>query len=188
MTRRFAFDAFMKTLPKDGPGDALPEGMLAKYQPLVPEDLVQHWNEHGLGSFGNQSLWFVNPDWIIKEVQRFDGAKDAIPFARTALGMVFSLVDGEVVMTLPQSNMTEPSSPNLNVWGFGYFRNPDKNRGILSQDITEALRPVLGPIDKDTCYGLKTALALGGSDALEDYAVVNLVVYLDILASIHEEG
>ncbi|SLN69285.1 GAD-like domain-containing protein [Ruegeria meonggei] len=187
MTRKFAFDAFIKTLPKDGPGDALSDGMLEKYGGVVPADLTQHWQAHGLGSYGNRALWFIDPDKIIEEIRRFEGAETAIPFARTALGMVFSLVEEGVVMTFPQSNLTEFSSPNLNVWGFGYFRSPDKNRGILSLDIAEKLEPRLGPVDKDTCYGLKTALALGGGDAPEDYAVVNLAVYLDILASVHAE-
>ena len=39
MTRKFPFDGFMKHLPKDGPGEPLPEGLLEEFGDLVPDDL-----------------------------------------------------------------------------------------------------------------------------------------------------
>ena len=186
MTRKFSFDAFMKYLPKDGPGEPMPAASVEKYANRVPTELPDFWTTHGLGSFGNKALWFIDPGHIIEEAHRLDLSTDAIPFARTAFGDIFSVLDGAVVFTLPQSNRTEPSAPTLDIWGFGTFRSEEKNAGIFSLELKSKLEAELGPIDKDTCYGLKLALALGGDERLDNFAISNLQVYLDILGSLHQ--
>lgn len=186
MARSFDFGAFSKHLAKDDNGIPLPDVSRDRFFDLVPRDLQAHWDLHGLCSYGDGALWFIDPSQIVSEIRRFEGSKHAIPFARTSIGLVFVLTGEVVSIVFPQSNLIEVSSPSLNIWGFSYFRSPEKNRSLLSMELKEALEPKLGKIEHDTVYGLKTALALGGADEVEDYSIVNLSVYLDILASVHE--
>lgn len=90
------------------------------------------------------------------------------------------------MFTLLQSNATYPSAPSLDIWGFGTFRSAQANADLLSLDLKARLEAELGSIDKDTCYGLKLALALGGDERIDNYAVYNLKVYLSILGSLHQ--
>ena len=132
MPETISFEDFMKYLPKDGPGKPMPSASVEKYAARVPKELPEFWEAHGIGSFGNKALWFVDPDHIIEEAHRLDLFTDAIPFARSAFGDIYSVLDDKVVCTLVQSNRTRPSSPSLDIWGYNFFRSEERTAGILS--------------------------------------------------------
>lgn len=184
MTQRFRFDEFVTLLPPDypsRPGDDVAD----RYADRVPEELTSFWRKYGLRSFGDRLLWFFDPSWLEHLTVRFDGARDHIPFARTAFGSFFSVKDDEVFLTDPQYNTSARCSIRFDIFGFNNFRSAEKIENLLSKSVKILCEKRCGHLDERQCYGYRQALALGGEESMENTKVVDLEVYLEFLASLH---
>lgn len=175
------FLRFMTVLRPDANLTPTPAELIAAYQDEVPRDLTDLWATHGLGSFGSGALWFLDPTEILEDARALTDIPQAIPFARTAFGNFYSLDADRVLSTHVEYRITDQVSPRLDVFGFAAFSSDDAIDDLLMRPLKAEAEARLGPLSEAECYGYRRALALGGSEDVDNLEIKNFAVYLAVL-------
>ena len=141
----------------------MPQEVIKKYKDQVPEELVQIWEECGLGTFLDDYLKVINPDEYLELVQEtyFRGGT-SIPIFVTAFGDVITWEKNEFLGIIKYKEGTfDIFLENLSL--FIKFL-PDK--GFIDDyfDLPlyyEAIEKY-GSLDYTQCFGFVPLLVLGG--------------------------
>jgi len=66
----------------------VPEGVITRYQALLPARLITHWVEIGVCGYATGLFWLVNPLSVDDMLQNWLDSSwhSAVAFARTAFG------------------------------------------------------------------------------------------------------
>ena len=159
----------------------MPVEVIEKYRNQVPEELVQIWEEDGLGTFLDGYFKVINPDDYIDFVKEtyFDG-DIVIPIFLTALGDIVTWEKNTFVTAL------EYKSENIQVLiaGFDHFIK-FYNHEIILEELDMALfdKAVkrLGPLEYDECFGFVPILPLGGKKDVDHMDKVKIREHLVLL-------
>ena len=141
----------------------MPQEVIKKYKDQVPEELVQIWEECGLGTFLDGYLKVINPDEYLELVQEtyFRGGT-SIPIFVTAFGDVITWEKNEFLGIIKYKEGTfDIFLENLSL--FIKFL-PDKSFTDDYFDLPlyhEAIEKY-GSFDYTQCFGFVPLLVLGG--------------------------
>ena len=141
----------------------MPQEVIKKYKDQVPEELVQIWEECGLGTFLDDYLKVINPDEYLELVQEtyFRGGT-SIPIFVTAFGDVITWEKNEFLGIIKYKEGTfDIFLENLSL--FIEFL-PDKSFTDDYFDLPlyhEAIEKY-GSLDYTQCFGFVPLLVLGG--------------------------
>ena len=180
------FPAFRKHYGPAANQVVVPPESIVRFSGLLPDPLLQIWNEVGWCSFANGFLWLVNPDDFSEMLADWAPPKDAQVVLRTAFGdMIYWATSA---FHLVDVDYGEHSTLTVNVEVlFDYVLCPgDLLEKVLDEPIFKQALPRLGPPAEDECYGYVPAIGLGGTHDPANLKKVKLREHLSILAQLHE--
>ena len=142
----------------------------------------------GWCAYGDGLIWLVNPDALKAPVKEWLGATHkAIPFARSAFAHVF-LWDAEGAHMLDPHHGTLAKVVNNISVVFDYVLcRKQLLDDVLEQKLFRKALKKLGPLQHDECFGFEPAIALGGSESVENVRKVKLREHLSILSQLVDE-
>ena len=162
----------------------MPQDVIDKYQDQVPSELLQIWQEDGLGTFLNGYLKVINPDdysELVKETY-FRG-EVSIPIFVTAFGDVITWEKSKYVGII-----------KYNVGNFDIICNGLDLflRFIADNYISENFELPLyheavgkyGELDYTQCFGFVPLLALGGFKDVDHLDKVKILEHLYLISEL----
>ncbi len=160
---------------------ASPE-LIAKYEGLLPEEMLVVWREYGFGTILDGYLKIINPDEYRDVLEMAYFAADiAIPIFVTAFGDVIVLEKGDYIYSIRFKNGTFEIIPG----GFEFFWEDMENEyikeiyGMLGKYKAAVKR--LGELAFDECFGYTPLLGLGGKEKVENLEKVKTKVHIELI-------
>ena len=142
---------------------AMPQEVIEKYKNQVPEELVQIWEEDGLGTFLDDYLKVINPDEYLELVQETYFRGDiSIPIFATAFGDIITLEKKKYLGIIKYKDGTF----DIFLEDLSLFIKclPDKSftDDYLDLPLYYAAVERYGSLDYAQCFGFVPLLGLGG--------------------------
>lgn len=175
-------------------------GEVECYRGVLPDKLLEYWQDLGWSGFADGLFWLVNPAdydhlaamWL--EGTPFEALDTYRVIARTAFGKLY--VWGEntnrsVTISCPThaiiaiENKVKSVAPDTESAVQTFFAMSSKEKYDLTDMsekplFTQALKK-LGPLGPDEVYGFEPALVAGGEWSVNNLAKLNLDIHLTIL-------
>ncbi|SFN61240.1 hypothetical protein SAMN03159304_00466 [Pseudomonas sp. NFACC24-1] len=176
------------------------DSQIAKYRKVLPDALLDYWQEEGWCGYANGLFWTVNPDdykdlldmWL--SGTEFPQIDNYHVIARSAFGTLYawgekynqkilvSCPTGSIVALMSKLKMPN-KDPDLALQTF--FAMSDKERYDLEDNqgefLFERALEKLGALGEREVYGFEPALFFGGTASLDQLVKCNLEVHLTIL-------
>jgi hypothetical protein len=197
-------DNFKYFLSKFGPvvdKQEVSESALNKYRGVLPDQLLQYWQEVGWSGFAKGLYWLVDPDaWddameMMLEPTGFLERDAYHVIARNAFGdlWLWGKNTGRSIKIRSSRGMIFPSSPNADFGNKGIdlevqitFASTALNAVDLQADdgkpLFERAHKKLGPLKSNEVYGFVPLPAMGGACDLKCLQKLEAFTYMDILA------
>ncbi|QEH43285.1 T6SS immunity protein Tdi1 domain-containing protein [Chitinophaga sp. XS-30] len=157
--------------------------LLVKYEPLLPVQLIQLWQEFGFGSIVDGYLKIVNPDDYEELLQEVYSPIFKNPIVMFATGMSDLIIWEENYTVL--INCKYGFSKVIES-GFDYFLEDVYNTAYLDDELSGGnyfkAKNQLGRIAIDECYGYVPLLGLGGPEKVENLQIVKIKEHISIIA------
>lgn len=171
---------------------------LTKYRGILPDSLLDFWQEEGWCSYSNGLFWTVNPDeyaWLVDGwITSLKGMPEDRYFVigRTAFGNFYCVRQhghSVILISCPyglvMASQAALGEGTIQRSTEAFFGGSGKDRFDFSDDddqpmFTAALA-ALGPLVQDEVYGFVPMLPLGGRASVEQLQKLDLVVHVDIL-------
>lgn len=181
------------------------------YKRELPNRLIEYWKKYGFCGWGDGILWVVNPEDYSEVLKKWldeshfakrekAGIDKYYVIARGAFGRLFvwGKTSGQSIKINPLYGMLIPSDESTDLINDGpdmlidlFFASSSKSD---FEEEDEAERPLfesalrqLGPLESDEMYAFVPALALGGTNKLENLKKVKVIEYLNFLADLGEK-
>ena len=163
----------------------MPQEVVDKYRDKVPADLVQIWEEDGLGTFLDGYLKVINPEDYLELVQETYFRGDiSIPIFATAFGDIITWEKNEFLGMVKYKNRTF----DIFLENFSLFLKflPDES---FTDDYFElplyyeAIEKY-GPLDYTQCFGFVPLLALGGFKDVEHLDKVKIYEHILLITQL----
>ncbi|MFC3932417.1 T6SS immunity protein Tdi1 domain-containing protein [Streptococcus dentapri] len=141
----------------------MPQEVIEKYKNKVPAELLQIWEEDGLGTFLNGYLKVINPEDYLELVQETYFRGDvSVPIFVTAFGDVITLEEGKTLRNV----MYREGNFKLIPGGMKYFVIDLEDKEFIEEsfdiDFYQEAIEKHGELDYNQCFGFVPLLALGG--------------------------
>lgn len=171
-----------------------------RYRGVLPDKLLQYWQELGWSGFADGLFWLVNPEdydhlvaiWL--EDTPFESLDTYRAIARSAFGKLYvwgEKTNRSFTISCPThaiialESKVKTCAPNVDSVVKGFFGMASKEDYDLKDMgdkslFTQALR-TLGPLGPDEVYGFEPALIAGGEWSVNNLAKLNLDIHLTIL-------
>lgn len=199
------FPAFVAALPPvlAGPDAVRPcnESEIARWEGLVPGELLQFWRAVGVGAFGEGVVHVCTPDALQEQLSVWLGppSPTRVPFARSAFGVLFYWRDmreeaaergmtGENPGELGDVSVVDVLQHSIEVLAldleelFEYaFTDEGFIEQVLRRTLVRAAREIYGPLAPHEQLAFVPALALGGFEDIASVQKVNALVHQSIL-------
>ena len=183
-----------KFLKKYKPGENLQkpdEEILSFGRQMLPKEIVELWENHGFGEYGDGIIKVVDPREYMNSLYSWLGRKDSsrIPIIVTAFGDIFyyrKLTDSEndVSMLNIHYRRTE-------VWGYSYqyfFERYLLDKGVIKKvlraDLYKQAVKKFGRLGYQDIFFFTPALVLGGGEDIKYIEKGNGAVHQMVLLAI----
>jgi hypothetical protein len=207
---KIQFEKFISHHKPIGTPEKADNALLEKYKDLVPSGLLEIWQHHGFGFYGNGFLQLINPDhfhevlcgWLLREPD-----PTRIPFMITAFGTVIyyrmlgkddtsGFVAEDVAFLEPNyresdvfnwtyktgmSGLKSLIPPKLDEFFDDFICDEENLKQLFYYENFEIAKEKYGVLEIDNMYCFKLALSLGGSDDIDEMIQGNARVQLDLL-------
>ena len=182
------------------------ESFCDDYRGVLPDQLIDYWQQYGFSGWGEGLFWIVNPSeyapilqaWL--EGTSFEDKDDYHVIARTAFGklLVWSNNCGHCLSIQSLYGLFYPSDESMRIQEKGtdftlqlFFSSSQKNDfDILSSNesfLFSSAKNQLGRLNSSEIYAFVPALALGGQAKLDNLKKVNALEHLALLADLGEK-
>lgn len=160
----------------------MPQEVIEKYQNQVPAELLQIWQEDGLGTFLDGYLKVINPDDYLELLQNsYFRGEISIPIFATAFGDIITWEKNEFLGIIKYKDGTfDIFLENLSL--FIKFL-PDKSFTDDYFDIPLYKKAVAkhGQLAYDECFGFVPLLALGGFKDVDHMDKVKVLEHIYLM-------
>ncbi len=190
------FENFILKHPPIGNLEKANSQLLEKYKTLVPNGLLEIWEQHGFGFYGNGFLQLINPDdfhevlcgWLLRKPD-----PTRIPIMITAFGTVIyyrmlerdeenaTILAEDVAYLEPNYRETNVCSWSLDGFFDDYICNQDILQEMFYYNNFEIAKEKYGVLETNNMYCFTLALSLGGSEDIDKMMQGNAIVQLDLL-------
>lgn len=152
-----------------------------KYKKDVPKEIIDIWNNYGLGTFMQGYLKSVNPeeyeDLLQDTSQRY---KDAKVLFSTSMGDLVIWADDYVRLLNYRYGILKTVMPNFLFFFKSLESDKFKNKYLNWQPYPEAIERY-GEPEYDECFGYTPLLGLGDSEKVENLKKVKLREHILII-------
>lgn len=157
--------------------------LVAKYESLLPEKLIQLWQEYGFGSIVDGYLKIINPDdfkELLKEVYN-PVFKDPVVMFATGMSDLIIWENNYTVLLNCRYGLSKVIES-----GFQYFLEDVQDREFVNDELKGAnyfkAKTQFGEIGFDECFGYVPLLGLGGAEKVENLQKLKIKEHLSIIA------
>lgn len=176
------------------------------YKGMLPDQLVEYWQQYGFSGWGKGLFWIVNPleykgvlqGWL--KGTPLENQDEYNVIARTAFGTlyVWGKNTGHSITILPHYGMLFPNDQTDNILSRGEdrmvksFFSSKKLESCDFKDegdktLFQRSKEKLGQLNHDEMYAFVPALALGGRAELKNLQKVNIIEHLALLTDLGEK-
>ena len=153
-----------------------------KYSSILPQDLVNVWQEYGFGSLMDGYLKIINPDEYKPLLDDSYGlSSTAIPIFVTAFADLVTWEKGRYIRIIKYKDGTFDGIAA----GFGYFWGDLADGAFDTRffDMAQYREAVqrYGPLRFDECFGYVPLLGLGGSKKVNNLRKVKIKEYIELI-------
>ena len=197
------FEALVSALPIQEPRTYPSAFHLEQYKQHSPGRLLEYWQTHGWGAFGEGVFWLVNPaeftGVLLAWCKPYLNIEDAYVIGRSAFGelIVWKKGHGKFMRIVPLEYRVYVFAPNKHVkagkedFSLGVFISQIDLATLDFEDERE--KPLfrravkkLGMVAADEMYAFEPALSLGGPARMDSLVKVKLEEHLHFLAQLGE--
>ncbi|MEM5514208.1 GAD-like domain-containing protein [Pseudoalteromonas sp. AS84] len=181
------------------------------YKDRLPERLIEYWKEYGFCGWGDGIFWLVNPSEYHDILQTWlqgtefakreeQGIDSYYVIGRSAFGdlIVWGSTSGQSIdinsnfgMLFPTDNSTDLEEDGETLTVDLFFatmsKDPLDEKDVDEKLLFERACKKLGPLEFDEMYAFVPALALGGTNKLENLKKVKVIEHLNFLADLGEK-
>jgi hypothetical protein len=169
--------------------------LLEKYKDLVPTGLLEIWQHHGFGFYGDGFLQIINPDyfhevlcgWLLREPD-----PTRIPFIITAFGTLIyyrmlekddesGFIAEDVAFLEPNYRESDVFTWSLDGFFDDFICDEENLKQLFYHENFEMAKQKYGVLEIDNMYCFKLALSLGGNESIDEMIQGNARVQLDLL-------
>ncbi|WP_448635410.1 T6SS immunity protein Tdi1 domain-containing protein [Pedobacter panaciterrae] len=156
---------------------------IAKFQSLLPANLLQLWQDDGFGSIAEGYLKVVNPDdfeELLKETYSPVFKNPIVMFA-TGMGDLIIWENDYTVLLNHRYGVSKVIES-----GFRYFLDDVQDKEFIDDELKGGnylkAKDLLGDIAFDECYGYVPLLGIGGSEKVENLQKVKIKEHISLIA------
>lgn len=159
----------------------MPQEVIEKYKDQVPAELVQIWQEDGLGTFLDGYLKVINPDDYLELLQDSYFRGDiSIPMFVTAFGDIVTWEKNEFV-GIVKYNLQDC---DIIIKSLKYFLQYLDNSYVTDNFELDLYRQAVskhGQLAYDECFGFVPLLALGGFKDVDHMEKVKVLEHIYLM-------
>jgi hypothetical protein len=162
--------------------------LINKYTQRLPEYMIEVWKRFGFGSYAKGLLFVTSPEPFDSVLEIYFGKEHPYTvISRTSFGDLLLWDKDQPSVIIFDSEIGRGtrmvSDGNINGF-FKYGMDDDEIYETLNYDLhLEAIKK-FGQLEEDQVFAFVPALALGGSEKLENIRVSQLREYLAIIADL----
>lgn len=194
------FERFVRKMGEATYHEQVPGETLERYRGVLPDKLLEYWQDEGWCGYGHGRLWFVNPDayadivrmWlegtVFEQIDRYHA------ILRTGFGKLFlwgETKNQPFMINCPEHAIIAEESrlrrrDDDADFALRVFIGSKKERQTDCKDdngepLFERARDTLGELGPDEVYGFEPALVMGGEARLENLQRMKAHQHLMIL-------
>ena len=194
------FEAFIAEAGEAKSRRKVSQEQISKYRNILPNALLQHWQEEGWCCYANGLFWTVNPDeykhlldmWLTgTDINELDNYH---VIARSGFGALYAWgekYNQKIIISCPtgsivalKTKLQKPNKdPDMAIRSF--FSMFDKEKFDIEDGagnfIFEQALKKLGPLEDHELYGFVPALFVGGEASIDHVVKCDLDVHLTVL-------
>ena len=159
----------------------MPQEVIEKYKDQVPAELLQIWQEDGLGTILDGYLKVINPDDYLELLQDSYFRGDvAFPMFVTAFGDIITWEENEFV-GIVKYNL---QNCDIIIKSLKYFLQYLDNSYVTDNFELDLYRQAVlkdGPLSYNQCFGFVPLLALGGFKDVEHMDKVKVLEHIYLM-------
>lgn len=159
--------------------------IVEKYKKVIPQKLLELWENKGLGMFMDGYLKTINPDEyknILNE--SYFNAANSIPIMATAFGDIITWEENKYVgLVRYKFGTSEIMISNYDL--FLVLLNDDSFASRFFQiDLYEKAVDKYGTLNYDECFGYVPILALGGKESINNLKKVKIREHIALITEL----
>lgn len=164
-------------------GIDMEQKILSKYETILPGELIEIWENYGLGSLLGGYLKVINPESYQELLNdTYFRAKISIPILTTAFGDIITLEEGQYIGMVKYKN----GNFVMLAKNFKRFMHNLEDDYFLEKyfqipQYVEAVKK-LGELEYDECFGYVPLLGLGGSEKVDNLDKVKIKEHIELIS------
>lgn len=164
-------------------GPNIEREVFQKYATIVPSELLEVWNDYGLGRLLGGYLRIVNPEEYQELLnETYFRGNISIPILITAFGDILTLEEGQYIGMVKYKNgdfiiLAKSFKRFMQNLADDYFLS----KYFQVSQFTEAEKR-LGQLNQDEYFGYIPLLGLGGSEKINNLNIVKIREHIEIMS------
>lgn len=164
-------------------GIDMEQKILSKYETILPGELIEIWENYGLGSLLGGYLKVINPESYQELLNdTYFRAKISIPILTTAFGDIITLEEGQYIGMVKYKN----GNFVMLAKNFKRFMHNLEDDYFLEKyfqipQYVEAVKK-LGELEYDECFGYVPLLGLGGNEKVDNLDKVKIKEHIELIS------
>lgn len=164
-------------------GIDMEQKILSKYETILPGELIEIWENYGLGSLLGGYLKVINPESYQELLNNtYFRAKISIPILTTAFGDIITLEEGQYIGMVKYKN----GNFVMLAKNFKRFMHNLEDDYFLEKyfqipQYVEAVKK-LGELEYDECFGYVPLLGLGGNEKVDNLDKVKIKEHIELIS------
>lgn len=160
---------------------AVPTQIIEKYKNIIPQELLDIWQNYGFGTLANGYMKIVNPDDYVGILKKsYFASNVSVPLFATGFADVITWQKGRYVGLVKYRRSKAPLYP----FRFNDFLadfNSSKTADFLDNSQYSTAIQLLGKLEYDECFGYVPLLALGGSEKADKLRKMKIIQHIDFI-------
>ncbi len=156
--------------------------LLAKYEGLLPEEMLVVWREYGFGTILDGYLKIIIPqDYVEILNDSYYAADRAIPMMMTAFGDLIVWEANKYVMMVKYKEQDIDCLSSTMKWFWNDLLDKDYTDDFFELSRYEKAVAKWGELGYDECFGYTPLLGLGGSRKVANLQKGNAKVHIQLI-------
>ncbi|TVL15386.1 GAD-like domain-containing protein [Shewanella algae] len=189
--------SFIDHLPPGADIKSVSAPTLAKYHNHLPECLLELWQQHGFGHYGDGLIQLIDPDEYLDNLWGWlmlDEDMSRIPFAISCFGDIFYYRllsdegDEDIAFIDPHTSQTDVLTWSMEDFFNDWCCDDEVQASFFRKKDLQQVSDLQGKLQQNQIYFYTPALRLGGEPAIDKTQRGDARVQLDLLLQLALEA